>query len=208
LLIGLQGIKLSAVDLGELVSMKAGVLGPLVFVHAGKNLVPEAPKPRQLLAFLMLNANKMVRSSECITELWGADPPKSAMSTLQTYVLHIRRLLRQVPGAECGVLKTLSQGYELTLTLPQFDKFLFENLAFAGQTDLALGRVHEAAEMFSGSLSLWRGSALADVSVGPLSSAHIVELEETRRGILEQRIEADLNLGRHRMLLVFCAINS
>jgi DNA-binding SARP family transcriptional activator len=55
--------------------------------------------------------------------------------------------------------------------------------------------------LFRSALSVWRGSPLSDVHAGPLISMHRVGLRETRRVVLEQRIEADLRLGRHRELL-------
>jgi DNA-binding SARP family transcriptional activator len=182
--------------------METGVLGPLVLACHGTSFVPTAPKPRQLLAFLTLNANHMVRSSECISELWGSNPPKSAMSTVQTYILHIRQILRNASKVDLsGALVTRNQGYQLTVAPQDFDRFYFYKLADLGR-EAASGNDDEgAATLFARALSLWRGPALVDVQVGALSTAHLVELEETRKVVLEQRIEADLRLGRHVELL-------
>jgi SARP family transcriptional regulator, regulator of embCAB operon len=179
--------------------VEMGVLGPLVMNRHGISLVPRASKPRQLLAFLMLNANQTVRATECITELWGNQPPKSAMSTLQTYVLRIRRALRMAGDED--VLLTRSQGYELVVAPPQLDRAVFEQWASAGREAVVAGKDQEAAALFRSALSVWRGSPLSDVRAGPLISMHLVGLRETRRVVLEQRIEADLRLGRHRELL-------
>ncbi|WP_326740980.1 AfsR/SARP family transcriptional regulator [Streptomyces sp. NBC_01022] len=182
--------------------MEMGVLGPLSLFSNGVNLAPGAPKPRQLLAFLMLNANQMVRASECIKELWDSSPPKSSMSTLQTYVLQVRQALRGTSPANDRTqsLVTRNHGYQLKIPLHAFDRFRFESLTRRGQEAATKGDFEEASEQFSGALALWRGPALVDVQTGPLSTTHLVELEETRKCVLERRIEADLRLGRHREL--------
>ncbi|MEG3627042.1 AfsR/SARP family transcriptional regulator [Streptomyces poriticola] len=165
------------------------------------NLVPSAPKPRQLLAFLMLHAPQMVRASDCITELWGSTPPKSAMSTLQTYVLHIRQALRGPHRDRSHLLLTRNQGYQLALETTDFDRFRFTELTQLGRLAAAAGDDRTASKAFALALAQWRGPALSDVSAGPLSSPHLAELAETRQGVLEQRIEADLALGKHRELV-------
>ncbi|MFJ9715714.1 BTAD domain-containing putative transcriptional regulator [Streptomyces sp. NPDC101213] len=163
--------------------------------------MPSAPKPRQLLAFLMLHTPQMVRASDCITELWGSTPPKSAMSTLQTYVLHIRQALRGPRRDRSHLLLTRNQGYQLALETADFDRFRFTELTRLGHLAAATGDHRTASKMFTLALAQWRGPALSDVSTGPLSSPHLAELAETRQGVLEQRIEADLALGKHRELV-------
>ncbi|MCS0638645.1 AfsR/SARP family transcriptional regulator [Streptomyces sp. LP05-1] len=181
--------------------LRAGVLGPLSLVVDGQDRTPTAPKPRQLIAFLVLNANRVVRASECITELWGAHPPKTALSTLQTYVLCTRQLLRGATGDHGHVLITRNQGYQLDLEPRASDRLRFEHLARLGREASAAGNPARASLLLGAALAVWRGPALADVPSGALSSAHVVELEEARQGVLEWRIEADLRLGRHRELL-------
>ncbi|GLZ43349.1 AfsR/SARP family transcriptional regulator [Actinokineospora sp. NBRC 105648] len=176
--------------------MQTGVLGPLLLSANGKSFVPRAPKPRQLLAFLLLNANRMVRSDECATELWGSAPPARAMSTVQSHILHIRQALRGAPGVS---LATKNQGYQLSVGA--LDWFTFGDLVRAGRSAAACADDGRAAELFAAALRLWRGPALADVRVGPRCSARVVELEETRLVVLEQRVEADLRLGRHHRLV-------
>ena len=51
--------------------------------------------------------------------------------------------------------------------------------------------------MLGEALQLWRGPALADLEFEPFAPAEIARLEEMRLGAIEQRLEADLALGRH-----------
>ncbi len=198
--VGRRGAKVADLPL------RVGVLGPLSLVVDGHQRTPSAPKPRQLLALLALNANRTVRASECVAELWGACPPKTAISTLQTYVLYIRQVLRTAPADHSHRLITRCQGYQLGVAPKASDRLAFEYLARRGREARAAGDPARASALLGQALALWRGPALADVPPGPLSSVHVVELEEARTGVLEQRIEADLRLGRHHELLPELAV--
>jgi DNA-binding SARP family transcriptional activator len=181
-------------------TVQVGVLGPMSLLIEGENHTPSAPKPRQLLALLMLNANQIVRTSECVTELWGSRPPKSAISTLQTYVLYIRQVLRGASTDCSHALVTRNHGYQLDVAPQASDRLRFTSLARRGR-DAATGDPAGASHLLRAALELWRGPVLADVPPGPVGSAHVVELDEIRKSVLECRIEADLRLGRHRELL-------
>ncbi|WP_330301392.1 AfsR/SARP family transcriptional regulator [Streptomyces sp. NBC_00503] len=181
--------------------VRIGVLGPLSLVVDGEDRTPSAPKPRQLLALLMLNANQMVRAGECITELWGSHPPKTALSTLQTYVLYIRQILRGGATDRSCSLITRNQSYQLGVAPEASDRLRFENLARLGREAVATGDPVRASRLFGEALEQWRGPALADVPAGAVGSPHVVELEEARKGVREWRVEVDLQLGRHRELL-------
>ena len=58
-----------------------------------------------------------------------------------------------------------------------------------GDADLATARLGEA-------LALWRGPALVDFAYEPFAQAEIARLEELRLQAEEERIEAELALGR------------
>jgi SARP family transcriptional regulator, regulator of embCAB operon len=158
------------------------------------------------MALLALNANQIVTADECVRELWGADPPRSAMSTLRTYILQIRRMLREVPSSHSSkqageILLARNQCIQLLLDAESLDCYAFERLIRQGRDAARRGDDHEAASRYEDALAVWRGPALIDVQHGPLISSHVAELTEQRLGTLEQRIEADLRLGRHHELL-------
>lgn len=178
-----------------------GVLGPLLMRSGKSSCVPTAPKGRQLLALLMINANQVVPVDACIDELWQSHPPKSAISTLQTYVLQIRRLLRSSTADDREVLVTHNRSYQLHVPDEEFDRARFEALVGQAHEATSGGDDQRAALLFDDALGLWRGPALVDVPDGPVTSRYRLELEETRFGVREQRIEACLRLGRHTELL-------
>jgi DNA-binding SARP family transcriptional activator len=179
--------------------MKFFVLGSLAIVNDTGRFTPSAPKVRKVLSLLLLRHNQLISTQDFIDELWGDKPPASAHSTLQTYVYKLRKFLAEHTHTDVGdMLVTRQYSYEIiippeTLDLCQFEQLMDKGIAMLGRNDLEGG-----AEALSEALSLWRGSALADVSAGGLLSAYITALEEKRLRALELRLNADLHLGRHR----------
>jgi SARP family transcriptional regulator, regulator of embCAB operon len=190
--------------------MDIDVLGTLAVRENGVSVTPTAPKPRQVLALLALHADQVVSVASLVEELWGKNPPRSARTTLQTYVLQLRDLIstaleHEPEGAEPrtakDVLVTLPGGYLLNTSGGTNDFREFERLTGTGYRAMDAGDFPGAARQLSEALELWSGPALADVQSGPHLKVETRRLEETRLCALDQRIEADLRLGRHRELL-------
>jgi DNA-binding SARP family transcriptional activator len=76
----------------------------------------------------------------------------------------------------------------------------FERLVHQGRVLLSHGEPAEASATLRQALSLWRGSALVDVPRGRVLSGHATRLAEAWLRATELRLEADLQLGRHRDL--------
>lgn len=188
--------------------MNIEVLGALSVREKGRSIAPSAPKPRQVLALLALNADQLVPVSQLVEELWGQKPPRSSRTTLQTYVLQVRDLIGEAlaGGPDEGrsaksVLVTLPGGYRLETEGGTVDFREFERRAGAGYRAMDAEDYSQAAARLRDALSLWSGPALADVQAGSQIGMQIERLEEARLCALDQRIEADLRLGRHRELL-------
>lgn len=185
--------------------MIAQVLGTFEVRVNGELVVPTAPKPRKVLALLVLHANHVVSTPALMRELWGEQPPSSAATTLQTYILLLRKLL--APALDGGAeeakrqLSTCQGGYKLRMPSDAVDLYAFEERCRAGRQALARGDNESAALTLRAALDLWRDDALVDVAAGPLLEVAVVRMRESRLGALEQRIEADLRLGRHHELL-------
>jgi len=191
------------------------VLGALAVQENGVSITPTAPKPRQVLALLALHADRVVPVSALIEELWGTTPPRSARTTLQTYILQLRELIAvalekdEQGGAEGesrprtakDVLVTMPSGYLLASGGGESDVRAFERLAGVGYRAMDAGDFPGAARQLREALALWSGTAFADVQAGTQLDMEIKRLEESRLCALDQRIEADLRLGRHRELL-------
>ncbi|WP_331725800.1 AfsR/SARP family transcriptional regulator (plasmid) [Streptomyces xanthophaeus] len=188
--------------------MDIEILGALSVRENGVSVTPTAPKPRHVLALLALHADQVVPVSMLIEELWGSTPPRSARTTLQTYVLQLRELIAKalVHGDDerCtakDILVTLPGGYRLETRGGTVDYREFERRSGAGYRAMDAEDYAGAARRLADALSLWTGPALADVQAGSRIDMEAKRLQESRLCALDQRIEADLRLGRHRELL-------
>ena len=77
----------------------------------------------------------------------------------------------------------------------------FESLVAEGERLLAGGSNAEGAAVLREALGLWRGRALADLAANPQIEVSAARLDELRLVALERRLEAELSLGRHDVLV-------
>ncbi len=167
------------------------LLGPLEVSEQGQPLALGGVRQRSLLAVLLLHANELVSTDRLIDQLWGAAPPATAAKTVQVYVSRLRKALGS------GHLATRAPGYVLSVEPEELDLARFELLAAEARhadQETAAAKLREA-------LALWRGPALADLAYEAFAQVEIARLEEMRLTVLEQRIDADLALGRHPELV-------
>ncbi|GAA0577987.1 AfsR/SARP family transcriptional regulator [Streptomyces crystallinus] len=190
--------------------MDIEVLGALSVRKNGLSIAPTAPKPRQVLALLALHSDQVVPLATLAEELWDDTPPRSARTTVQTYVMQLRELIGEALARRDGerrtakdVLLTLPGGYRLETEDDEgtADFREFERRATAGHRAMDAGDHEGAARLLREALALWTGSALTGVHQGTRLRTEAERLEEARLAALDGRIEADLRLGRHRELL-------
>jgi DNA-binding SARP family transcriptional activator len=179
------------------------VLGSFELLVGDRICTPSAPKVRQLLAHLLMNPNQIVPIDSIIEELWGDRPPASAVTTTQTYVYQLRRLLVREGVSSDGedLVMTRAPGYMIRTEPDEIDAELFHELAAQAQRHLGHGRAAEASESAARALALWSGPAMSNVTLGTKLEACAVRLEEQRLRVNELRIEAEMSLGRHRDLI-------
>ena len=171
--------------------MEYRVLGPLEALGSEGPLPLGGAKQRALLALLLLNANHVVSRERLIDELWGEEPPETAVTSVQVYVSRLRKLLPD------GSLVTRPPGYVLEVEPENVDLIRFERLVKEGRAALAAGDPVHAADTIREAIGLWRGPALAEFAAEPFAQIEGGRLEDLRLAALEERIDADLQLGRH-----------
>jgi DNA-binding SARP family transcriptional activator len=170
--------------------MEFRLLGPLE-VSDGETLLPlGGPKPRTLLAHLVLELGRLVPAVRLIEAVWGDAPPAAARNSLQTYVSHLRRAL----GADR--LEGRSGGYVLHGAPDEVDGFRFERLVDEARS-VAVEDPAAAVLLYRDAMSLWRGPALDDLADQQSLQAEITRLEELRLAATEERLAAEVELGRH-----------
>jgi predicted ATPase/DNA-binding SARP family transcriptional activator len=174
--------------------MKFRILGPVEVELDGPPISTKGRKPRALLGLLLLHRNQPVAPEKLIEDLWGDDAPATAANTLQVYVSQVRKIV-------ADRLKTEGGSYRLRVEEDELDADRFERLAADGATALGRKSYGEAAEQLTEAIALWRGPALADLRYESFAQGEIARLEELRLAAVEDRIEAELGLGRHDQLV-------
>jgi DNA-binding SARP family transcriptional activator len=158
-----------------------------------------AGKQRLLLAALAFRPSQVVSVDRLIDDLWGDAPPAQADKTLRAHVSHLRALLQ---GDDVrSVLVARRPGYVLEIDGEELDAARFRSLAGEGRAARADGDQVRAAALLSEALGLWRGDAAAGCDLGPDLASRVVVLAEERLAALEDRLEADLALGRHARVI-------
>jgi ABC-type transport system substrate-binding protein/DNA-binding SARP family transcriptional activator len=168
------------------------ILGPLEVIADGEPIAL-GPKPRALLAVLLLHPNEVVSVDRLADELWGERQPVSAAKLVQLHVSQLRKAL-------ADSIVTRPPGYLIhvetdELDVTRFQRLVAEARAAAGQ------RPAEAAELYTRALALWRGRALADVAFESFAANEAEALDAMRLTVLEERFDVELALGRDRELV-------
>jgi hypothetical protein len=92
-------------------------------------------------------------------------------------------------------------GYLIETPPGTIDAHRFEAGVREGRQALAEGDPANASARLRDALSLWRGPALAEFAGHAFADATIARLEGLRLGATEDRVEADLAMGRHAELV-------
>ncbi|MFC0111272.1 BTAD domain-containing putative transcriptional regulator [Kibdelosporangium aridum] len=173
--------------------MRIALLGPIQATAPDGTRTEISPRLRMLLARLALAAGKTVSSDSLIDALWGQTPPTEALNALHALIHRLRKALRAP-----GVIESVGTGYRLRADV---DVSQFEALAARGRRELTARAPQTAAALLGEALALWRGPALADVREAPFADPAAVRLEELRAVVMEDRFDAELQLGHHAEIL-------
>jgi predicted ATPase/DNA-binding SARP family transcriptional activator len=156
-------------------SIDLRVLGPLQVVVDGIEVAVGGPRPRAVLATLLVHAGEAVSADRLIDQVWGEEPPATAATALQVHISTLRKALGDR-------VVTTPSGYRLDVSDGEIDASQFEALV---RTDLPAA------------LALWRGEPYGGVPAGQEVEAASQRLSELRLSALEEHYEAELKAGRH-----------
>jgi DNA-binding SARP family transcriptional activator/ABC-type branched-subunit amino acid transport system substrate-binding protein/streptogramin lyase len=175
--------------------MRYGILGQLE-VRDGTRTVPVANgRQRLLMSVLLMHADEPVSSDRLIDALWGEMPPATAASSLHNLVSALRKAIGD------GRLLTEGHGYRLHLDGDDLDARRFDDLSAQGRAALDAGQPERAADVLREALALWRGPPFGDLAYEAALQADAASLQERRLAALEDRVDADLALGRDNALV-------
>lgn len=168
------------------------ILGPVEVVDRGTRLPLAGPKPRTLLAALLLEPGRTVPVDRLVGGIWGDQPPSTAGALVQTYVSSLRRTL--APAAGRDVIVTRPPGYALDIDPGQVDVVRFEARTTDARRSAGAGRHRDAIDLYDAALALWRGPAVEGLGESFMQAAR-ARLDELRLVVTEERVAAALALG-------------
>ena len=178
--------------------LEFGILGPLEVRRDGASVRVGGPRQRALLALLLCNANRVVSRTRLVDELMGDQPVDSAERMLHVQISRLRKALA-ADGDEPRLLSR-APGYLLRVEEGELDLQVFERRLADGRQALEQGDPLQAAVMLREAESLWCGRPLADLEFEPFARLEVQRLQELRLLAVEERIDAELALGRHPAL--------
>lgn len=183
---------------GSAAAVQYRLLGPFEVLVDGTVVHCGGVKQCSVLAMLLLDANRLVPVSRLIDGLWE-HPAERAAATVHVYVSNLRKALPRTGGV--SPIVTTANGYLIAAPPESIDAALFSRSAHAAadaknwhDDNLTMRHLDEA-------LTLWRGDPLADFADRPFATAPSVALRQQRDGLVEDRFEVNLNLGRHHAVL-------
>ena len=179
--------------------MEFRALGPIELWSAGQQCDLGPARARRVLAILLLTPRTIVPAEVLIDRLWDTRPPPKARESLSVYIARLRASLRL--ALDDGVrLAGRARGYVLDVDPEAVDLHQFRRLRRQAEALSASGDYDHAASLLREADGLWRGQALAGIPgdwVGRMRDS----LEEERRGAILERVECELELGRHADLV-------
>jgi tetratricopeptide (TPR) repeat protein/DNA-binding SARP family transcriptional activator len=178
--------------------MQFQLLGPLELWSAGERYELGSPKELCVLAILLLTPGTPVPAEVLIDRLWGERPPSKAREGLRAYVTRLRGRLSAADDQ--ARLQGRADGYLLDVDLEAVDLYRFRRLRRQARAVAASGETEHAVLLLREADALWHGQALAGLP-GDWMARMRGSLEEERRAAILERVELELELGRHADLL-------
>jgi DNA-binding SARP family transcriptional activator len=181
----------------EVGALRVSVLGPVEAVKDGRPVRLTGTGQRAVLAALAARHGTVVSVASLTEAVWGAAPPATARTKIQSHVSALRLAFGCGLGDAESPLHTIRPGYVLSADRAQVDATAFNDL---------LARAHAAndpdgtAALLGEALALWRGPAFAGVASPALRAAASV-LDARRLLAVEDKAAADLSLGRYHSVI-------
>ena len=166
-------------------------------VRTGDGALANVPgaRLRGLLVVLALRPGQVVPKATLIDWIWGEHPPTDATNAVQRLVSRLRKVLPE------GSVEGHADGYRLTVEPDAVDAVRFERLVGQARDAEDPRRVRLLRE----ALGLWRGAAMQDVGLQDSAAfdAAVARLEGLRLAAMEDRFEAEVDLGHGAFVYAF-----
>lgn len=176
------------------------VLGPVQAWCRGAELELGSAQQRTTLAMLLLHEGMVVPLDALIAGMWGDEPPRSAVTTIRTYVCRLRATFAAAGLSEVAQLASVGGGYLLHTGPDAVDLSRFRRHTALGAKAAHVGNWPAAAAHQRCALDLPKGQPLAG-ALGPYVAGQRARLEQLVTTAQVDLCTAEINLGRHREVL-------
>ncbi|MBM7789854.1 BTAD domain-containing putative transcriptional regulator [Tenggerimyces flavus] len=176
--------------------MRVGILGPLVVLDGDRPIPLGGAKERAVLATLALDAGRVVPIDRLVDVVWPGEPPRTAVKTVQNYVLRLRKRL-----APLLAIETVTRGYLLRGGPDTTDVGVVARLRAEADSAARSGDTSRRLACLQEALALWRGRSLSEFLALPALASEAARLDELRTVLREDAMDAELAAGRHQELV-------
>ncbi|GAA4250208.1 BTAD domain-containing putative transcriptional regulator [Dactylosporangium darangshiense] len=174
--------------------MQVRLLGPVDVAIGGGAVEVSGLRRKAVLAALAVAHGEVVSTDRLIDVVWGADPPATALNTLQRHVSHLRQVL-----GDRDAIRARPPGYVLDLG--------GADPTDAAQAERLIAEAERAADpagragLLRAALALWRGRSLDDLAGLAGLDAEAERLDNLWIGAQTALVDARLLLGEHAQVL-------
>ncbi|WP_192809567.1 AfsR/SARP family transcriptional regulator [Actinomadura rudentiformis] len=165
-------------------------------VDGGRQIRLPGPRPRLVLAVLLLEPGRVISVDRLVETVWDGEPPASMRTQIAIAVSALRRTFREAGLGD--VIETVSPGYRIKAGA-RIDACIAEEHVAAARAAAADGRAEEAAVLYRKALALWRGPVLAGLDSSRIITCGL-RWEELRLTVVEELAELDLARGHHHQV--------
>lgn len=176
------------------------VLGPIQVVEDGQTVDLGPLKQRAVLAFLLMNAGRVVTTDQVLDAVWGEDS-SGKENALWVTISRLRSALNtDQDAAGDQIIVTRDHGYALDIDPNTIDAHRFEQDVASVRESINLSST-QTIEDLRAALSLWLGDAYADVEYEEFAQSEIRRLDAVRESATEALFEARLDVGSDAQLV-------
>jgi DNA-binding SARP family transcriptional activator len=174
------------------------LLGPVRAWHGGLEIDLGSRQQRTTLAMLLLREGAVATLDELIDGMWGDEPPRSAVTTIRTYVSRLRAVLDDARAA--ARLDSVRGGYTLQLPADALDVTRFRRHTTRAAEAARRADWRTVVAEQTAALQLWCGQPLAG-SFGPYADGQRTRLQQLGMAARIDLLAAQVELGVYAEIL-------
>ena len=191
-----HGVLDSASRHSRITSTRFSLLGPVRAWRGDTELTVGSPQQRTVLALLLLREGALITIDELVDAVWDERPPRTAVTTIRTYISRLRQVLDAAPDPQAPRIIAIGGGYQLWTRPQTVDLWHFRQHTAAARDAVQHGDYDTAAVRLGSALDLDRGMPLTGAS-GPVIDAQRGWLSTLLSAAAQEQLRVEVTRGRH-----------